>query len=99
MEFVSVRKLLKKSYARRQYRLRDWRPKLKSRLAFFERLEERSLLAPISWINPAGGSWNVGANWSGGAVPGTNDDVTIDLPGALTITHSTGTDTINSLIS
>jgi hypothetical protein len=99
MEFVSLRKLLRKSYARRKYRRLDWRPKIKSRMAFFERLEERALLAPISGINPAGGSWRVGANWSGGIVPGANDDVTIDLPGSLTITHSTGTDTIKSLTS
>src|SRR6478736_2236593 len=100
MEFVSVRQLLlRKSSARRKYRRLDWRSKIKSRMAFFERLEERALLAPISWINPAGGSWNVAANWSGGTVPTASDDVTIDLPGALTITHSSGTDTVHSLTS
>ena len=43
MEFVSVRKLLRKSCARKKKRRDDWRPKLPSRMAFFERLEERAL--------------------------------------------------------
>jgi hypothetical protein len=69
------------------------------RARFFERLEDRVLLATVSWINAAGGSWNTPANWSGGALPGPNDDVVIDLAGAIVITHATGTDTIHSLTS
>jgi hypothetical protein len=34
--------------------------------------------APVSWVGPKlGGSWSVPADWSGGAVPGPDDDVTI----------------------
>jgi hypothetical protein len=39
----------------------------------------------FSWNNPAGGNWNVGANWLGGAVPGAGQSAVIDLPGAYTV--------------
>jgi hypothetical protein len=43
----------------------------------------------ISWINPAGGAWNVAANWQDGSgvnrVPVATDDVTIDLAGTYTV--------------
>jgi len=53
----------------------------------------------VSWMNPAGGFWDVAANWSTGVVPGANDDVLIDVPGAVTITYRTGATAINSLHS
>jgi len=34
------------------------------------------------------GDWNNVTNWSSGALPGPNDDVVIDRPGAITVTHS-----------
>src|SRR5256885_6499516 len=71
----------------------------RSRWRFFEQLEARVLLSTVSWVNASGGSWSTKENWSGGVVPGQNDDVVIDLPGAITITHSTGIDTIRSLTS
>ncbi len=48
-----------------------------------------------NWINTAGGNWNVGANWSGGEVPGTaagdavNLNADFTLGGAKTITLDT----------
>ena len=64
-----------------------------------EFLEDRRMMATISWINAIGGSWNNAANWSGGALPGPSDDVVIDVAGVNTITHSSGIDTIRSLTS
>src|SRR5579864_6155414 len=70
------------------------------RRLFLEQLEERVLLSVVNWINPAGGAWNTAANWDSG-VPGPGDDAVINLanPNLVTITHSTGTDTIHSLVS
>ena len=53
----------------------------------------------VTWINPVGGFWDDPANWSGGALPGPGDNVVIDVPGDVTITHRTGTTVINRLIS
>ena len=36
---------------------------------------------PIDWTNPAGGTFQVGANWSGGVPPGTSDDARFALVG------------------
>ncbi len=33
--------------------------------------------AQITWINPAGGDWNVATNWDFGAVPGIGDSVNL----------------------
>lgn len=44
----------------------------------------------VSWINPAGGSWQVGANWSTGTVPGPASRVRIDLPGTYTVSVPAG---------
>lgn len=59
-------------------------------------------VAPVSmstdyWTNAAGGDWETASDWSNGAVPGPNDDVVIDLPGSITITHDTGSDSVHSL--
>src|SRR5438445_13017753 len=64
-----------------------------------EQLEERALLSVVNWINPAGGDWATAANWSTGALPGVGDDVVIDVPKNITVTHSSGTDTVHSLTS
>ncbi|MBI2799678.1 MAG: choice-of-anchor D domain-containing protein [Gammaproteobacteria bacterium] len=56
----------------------------------------------MNWVPNADGFWDVATNWSSNpALPGTADDVTIDVGGATvrTITHQTGTDVINSLTS
>jgi RHS repeat-associated protein len=64
-----------------------------------EPLEARILLSQVTWLNPAGGDWDTAANWSGGALPGANDDVVINSlnPGAV-VTHSlNNTDTVHSI--
>src|SRR5262249_19766260 len=53
-----------------------------------EVLEDRTMPALVTWINPAGGDWGVAGNWSSHAVPTASDDVVIDVPGQITITHS-----------
>ncbi len=40
-----------------------------------ERLEDRMLLATITWTNDAGGDWNVSSNWDLNRVPAATDDV------------------------
>ena len=45
-------------------------------------------MTAISWKNPVNGNWSVAANWSTGAVPTLNDDVTISAPGPYTVTIS-----------
>jgi hypothetical protein len=61
------------------------------------RLEERTLLSTVSWINPSGGDWDTPSNWSTGALPGPSDDVVIDTAG-ITVTHSSSAaDSVSSL--
>jgi hypothetical protein len=54
--------------------------------------------ATVTWI---GGSsdWDTPADWSTDALPGTNDDVVIPAGPAITVTHSTGADTVHSVQS
>ena len=44
----------------------------------------------VSWINPAGGSWQDAANWSTGAVPVFTDTVLITRAGSYTVTMGGG---------
>lgn len=79
----------------RRHRLDRWRFPL-----VVELLEERTLLATIQWINPAGGDWGVAANWDLNRVPQAADDVVINVGGnGLVVTHAAGSDTVNSLNS
>ena len=53
--------------------------------------------AVVNWI---GGSsfWDIATNWgSNPLLPGAADDVVINVAGAQTVTHRSGTNTINSL--
>jgi hypothetical protein len=53
----------------------------------------------VNWLNPAGGDWDTGSNWSGGVVPGPADDVTIGVAG-ITVTHAVAVaDAVHSLHS
>ena len=60
-------------------------------------LEDRALLATVTWVNPAGGNWVTPSNWSTGAVPGRGDDAQIDVPD-ITVSVS-GSDAVNSVTS
>ncbi|MGA2255464.1 MAG: phosphatidylinositol-specific phospholipase C domain-containing protein, partial [Thermoguttaceae bacterium] len=57
--------------------------RLKSRT--FESLEQRRLLAAVSWVGGASGLWDKAANWSTGQVPGVGDDVDIGSGSMVTI--------------
>jgi hypothetical protein len=62
-------------------------------------LESRTLLSTINWLRPVNGDWDDPANWSGGQVPGANDDAVIPFVN-IQITHATAAaDTIHSLTS
>ncbi|HNE14339.1 MAG TPA: LEPR-XLL domain-containing protein, partial [Accumulibacter sp.] len=50
-----------------------------------------------TWVGPAGGDWNVAANWSKGAVPIATDNVYIGLPTGHAVVVTSGTVTVNSL--
>jgi hypothetical protein len=49
----------------------------------------------VTWVGPSSGDWATASNWSGGALPGSGDDVVIGAGN--TVTHSTGSDTIHQL--
>jgi YD repeat-containing protein len=64
-----------------------------------EVLEKRELLATVSWIGGSG-DWNTVSNWSDGTtnrLPDPGDDVVIDVAGAITVTHSSGSHTVQNL--
>ncbi len=68
--------------------------------AALETLERRTLMAAVEWVGGLQGNWNEAANWSGGFVPGVNDDVLIDgQQGDTTVTFAGGTHTVNSLFA
>jgi hypothetical protein len=48
----------------------------------FEALEGRAVPSAVSWNAAVSGSWTDPTKWSGGAVPGPGDTVTIDKTGA-----------------
>ena len=54
--------------------------------------------ATVSWVGGSG-DWNTTNNWSTGALPNPGDDVVIGSGPAITITHSSGAHTVNSLQS
>ena len=63
------------SFRRRQETLdskttRRRRRSVKRRQAFFERLEDRLLLAQVFWNVDANGFWDVAANWRDECLPG-----------------------------
>jgi hypothetical protein len=63
-----------------------------------EQLERRDLPSVVTWTALASGDWNVGSNWSTGSTPGAGDDVVINQPGNITVTHAQNVlDTIHSL--
>jgi hypothetical protein len=58
-------------------------------------------LDPTTSLAPAGGTgdWNTVSNWSSGTLPGVDDNVVIDQPGAsLTVTHSSGAHIVKSVL-
>jgi len=58
---------------------------------------QRSLQLTVTWTNAGSGDWNVPANWSGGKVPTSGDDVVINTTAAATITLPDIVVTVNSI--
>ena len=54
--------------------------------------------ATATWVGGSG-DWNTAANWSTGSLPGTNDNVVIGAGASITVTHSSGTHTVQSVQS
>ncbi len=85
---------------RRRGRDSSPRDQNRRRLAI-EPLENRRLLSAVSWTGMGDQhSWADKNNWSGGAVPGQSDDVTINAGSGTTINIASGqNESINSLVS
>jgi hypothetical protein len=45
------------------------------------------LPSTVTWLSPVSGDWDTPANWDGGRVPGSSDDVVIPFP-SITVTHA-----------
>ena len=77
---------------RKPHRSKSYRPRI-------EWMEPRTLLSAVTWTGGGGdNNWDTAANWSTDSVPGSTDDVTIDV--AANVVHSNNvTDSINSLTS
>ncbi|MDR3636208.1 MAG: hypothetical protein P4L84_20570, partial [Isosphaeraceae bacterium] len=74
--------------------------KSRHRALALEALEPRTLLSAVSWTGAGDGkSWTNPSNWSGNAVPGSNDNVTISLGGTPTIQITSGNQAVLSLTS
>ncbi len=73
-------------------RSKAWQPRI-------EWMEPRTLLSAVTWTGGGGdNNWDTAANWSTDSVPGSTDDVTINI--AADVVHSNNvTDSINSLTS
>jgi hypothetical protein len=85
------------NHARAWWQRRQQRRGRSSVRLLFEVLEERLSPAGAQWIGGSG-DFNDPTHWAGGVVPGPSDDVVIDVP-SITVTHSTGNHTIQSLTS
>ena len=77
---------------RKPNRPRSCRPRI-------EWMEPRTLLSAVTWTGGGGdNNWDTAANWNTDSVPGSGDDVSIDV--AANVVHSDAvTDSINSLTS
>jgi RHS repeat-associated protein/uncharacterized repeat protein (TIGR01451 family) len=65
-----------------------------------EPLEPRQLLSSVQWTSATSGAWDVGSNWSTGQVPGSSDDVVIDVNSATpTVTIGSGDQSVHSLMA
>ena len=63
------------------------------------RLEERTLLATVTWASDVSGDWDNQSMWSGDAVPGAADDAVIPFSD-ITVTHnSSAADSVRSVVS
>jgi hypothetical protein len=77
---------------RKPHRSKSYRPRI-------EWMEPRTLLSAVTWTGGGGdNNWDTPANWNTDSVPGSGDDVTINI--AANVVHSNDVDdSINSLTS
>lgn len=71
-------------------------------MAALQALEHRVLLAAVAWDGGGDGqSWDDPLNWDTDSLPGTDDDVTIDVPGdpSIVLDSGAGAVVVNSLHS
>src|SRR5438552_584436 len=65
----------------------------------FDILEDRILMSTVAWVGGSG-DWNTVDSWRDDAMvnrlPGPDDDAVIDVAN-ISVTHSTGSDTVKSL--
>src|SRR5437763_1669909 len=65
-----------------------------------ETLEDRRVLATVNWDGGGDGQqWLDRFNWSNDTLPGSGDDVVIDVPGDITVRLSSGSVAVHSLVS
>jgi len=89
----SMRRFSNFRFSRKQAARRTRRASL-----HIELLEDRTLPSSVTWVNTGSGSWDNPGNWSGNAVPGSADDVSISTSAAATITiNSSDTESVHSL--
>ena len=66
----------------------------------FETLEDRRLLATVTWDGGGDGQeWLDRFNWTGDTLPGSGDDAVIDVAANPTVRHSSGSTSVRSLVS
>lgn len=53
--------------------------------------------ALVSWVGPAEGDWTDPGNWSTGTLPGSGDDVVVDIGVAVLVHYSNGSAQVRSL--
>src|SRR6266545_4699420 len=76
---------------------RPRRPVRRNRLQI-EPLEERIVMSAVAWDGGGDGlSWQDRFNWNTDQVPGTLDDVTINVSGTPTVRYSQATSTVHSI--
>src|SRR5262249_54004316 len=93
MSFASWLRGNKAPQGRRPIRHRVYRP-------WLEVLEDRLAPAVVNWDGGGGDfNWNNALNWDTNTLPTAADDVVIDVAAALTVTHPSGTTSINKLTS
>ena len=66
----------------------------------FEVLESRNMLTTVTWDGEGGDSlWHTAANWDSDVVPGSQDDVIIDIPSSETVINVGANADVRSLQS
>ena len=99
------RKLIDRLTARRQRLLRqDTRRDRRVHRPELEAFEARQMLSLVFWNSHADGDWNTAANWTVAGsspvvhrLPGPTDDVQIQSNSDITVTISSGADSVRSL--